>query len=84
MSSSLAAMASLNNENKQLLTLLTLDSDPAIRNLMVTTIKINNTNYLSWAQSFKLFISAQQKTQHLTKNPLNFKDPICDDWLASD
>ena len=77
-------MASSNDDNKQFSTLLTLSSDNAIKNLMATTVKLNGNNYLLWAQSFKLFIGAQQKVQHLTDDPPNFNDPTYEDSLASD
>ena len=46
-------MASLNYNNKQLSTPLIPNFDAATRNLMVATVKLNGTNYLLWAQSFK-------------------------------
>lgn len=50
-----------NNNNKQLLIVLTRGSDTAIKNLAATTVKLNGTNYFLWVQLFKLFIDAQWK-----------------------
>ena len=77
-------MASSNDDNKQFLTFLTLDSNNAIKNLMATIVNLNGTNYFLWVQSFKLFIGAQRKVQYLIDDLPNFNDLTYEDWLASD
>ncbi|XP_020252608.1 uncharacterized protein LOC109829921 [Asparagus officinalis] len=49
-----------------------------------TTIKLNGTNYLLWAQAFRIFIGAQSKLPHLLASPPPPSDPTYNSWLSSD
>ncbi|XP_020261846.1 uncharacterized protein LOC109837879 [Asparagus officinalis] len=49
-----------------------------------TTIKLNGTNYLLWAQAFRIFIGAQSKLPHLLASPPPTTDPTYSSWLSSD
>jgi len=49
------------------------------KHFFATTVKLNGTNYLLWAQSFRLFVGSQKKLKHLTQDPLAKGIAIYDD-----
>jgi len=49
-----------------------------------TTMKLNGSNYLLWAQAFHIFIGALNKLAHLLQSPLTGTDPTYATWLSSD
>ncbi|ONK76435.1 uncharacterized protein A4U43_C03F27860 [Asparagus officinalis] len=49
-----------------------------------TTVKLNGTNYLLWAQAFRIFIGAQNKLAHLLTPPLASTDPTYPAWISAD
>jgi len=54
------------------------------KTILGTTVKLNGSNYLLWAQAFRIFIGAQNKLAHLLKPPLADKDPTYVTWLTGD
>jgi len=54
------------------------------KTILGTTVKLNGSNYLLWAQAFRIFIGAQNKLAHLLKPPLADKDPTYVTWLIGD
>lgn len=43
-----------------------------LKNMLAITIKLNNTNYLLWAQSFIMFVISRKKKKHIFMTlPLN-------------
>ena len=49
-----------------------------------TTVKLNGSNYLLWAQAFRIFIDAQNKLSHLLQNPHATSGPTYVTWLMGD
>ena len=49
-----------------------------------TTMKLNGSNYLLWAQAFCIFISAQNKLAYLFQTPPANTDPTYVIWLTED
>ena len=52
----------------------TLISSPIVetfvpKTMLGTTVKLNGSNYLLWAQAFRIFIAAQNKLAHLLQSP---------------
>jgi len=45
------------------------------KTMLGTTIKLNGSNYLLWAQTFRIFIGAQNKLAHLLQDPPATLDP---------
>ena len=52
--------------------------------MLETTVKLNGSNYLLWAQVFHIFISAQNKLAHLLQSPPTDTDPTYVIWLTGD
>ena len=52
--------------------------------MLGTTVKLNGSNYLLWAQAFYIFIGAQNKLAHLLQPPLTDTDPTYVTWLTGD
>ena len=59
------------------------------KQISATTVKLNNTNYILWAKSFRLFVCSQ-KLKHLSEHPgtksTTFNDRVSNDcsmmtWL---
>ena len=46
----------------------TLDSTTS-KHLFATTVKLNDSNYLRWVQSFCLFVGLHKKQKHVTDDP---------------
>ena len=46
-----------------------------LKTVLRTTIKLNDFNYLLWAQAFCIFIDAQNKLAHLFQPPPAATDP---------
>ena len=49
-----------------------------------TTVKLNGSNYLLWAQAFRIFIGAQNKLTHLLEPPPATTDTTYETWLSGD
>ena len=47
-------------------------------------VKLNGSNYLLWAQAFRIFIGAQNRLDHLLQNPPATSDPTYMTWLTGD
>ena len=45
------------------------------KTMLGTTVKLNGSNYLLWAQMFFIFIDAQNKLAHLLQIPPVITDP---------
>jgi len=45
------------------------------KTMLGTTVKLNGSNYLLWAQVFRIFIGAQNKLAHLLFDPPATSDP---------
>ena len=54
------------------------------KTMLGTTIKLNGSNYLLWAQAFCIFIGAQNKLAHLLQDPPAITDPTYVTWLTGD
>jgi len=46
-----------------------------LKTMLGTTVKLNGSNYLLWAQMFFIFIDAQNKLAHLLQTPPAITDP---------
>jgi len=46
------------------------------------TVKLNGSNYLLWAQAFRIFIGTQNKLVHLLQPPPTDTDPTYVTWLT--
>ena len=44
--------------------------------LSITTIKLNERNYHSWAKSIQVYLLAQGQATYLTDDPPDSKDPL--------
>jgi len=78
-------MSTTDGENKKVSAVTTPTIDNMfLKSLAATIVKLNGTNYLIWAQSFRLFVGAQKKMKHLTNALSNTQDSECADWLADD
>ena len=55
-----------------------------LKMMLETTVKLNDSNYLLWAEAFCKFISAQNKLAHLLQSPLADTDPTYGTWLTGD
>ena len=49
-----------------------------------TTTKLNGSDYLLWAQAFRIFISPQNKLAHLLQSPPADTDPTYVIWITED
>jgi len=47
-------------------------------------VKLNGSNYLLWAQAFRIFIGPQNKLAHLIQPPPADTDPTYVTWLTVD
>lgn len=47
-------------------------------------MKLNDTIYLLWVQSFRLLVRLHKKLKHITNDPLVKSATPYDDWVASD
>ena len=45
------------------------------KTMLGTAVKLNGSNYLLWAQAFRIFIGAQNKLAHLLQAPPANIDP---------
>jgi len=54
------------------------------KTMLGTTVKLNGSNYLLWAQVFCIFIGAQSKLAHLLQAPPATTDPTYVTWLIGD
>ena len=54
------------------------------KTMLGTTVKLNSSNYLLWAQAFRIFIGAQNKLAHLLQVPPTNTDPTYVTWLTGD
>ena len=45
------------------------------KTILRTTVKLNGSNYLLWAQTFYIYIGAQNKLAHLLQSPPAATDP---------
>ena len=52
--------------------------------ILRTTMKLNDSNYLLWAQAFYIFIGAQNKLTYLLQSPLAATDPTYATWIFGD
>ena len=50
--------------------------------ILGTTVKLNDSNYLLWAQAYHIFIGAQNKLTHLLKLPPAATDPTYVTWFT--
>jgi len=55
-----------------------------LKTMLGTTRKLNDFNYLLWAQEFRIFIGAQNKLAHLLQPPPADTDPTYVTWLTGD
>ena len=67
----------------------TLTSSPAagmlgLKTILETTVKLNGSNYLLWAQVFHIFIGAQNKLSHLLAPPPATTDTTYETWISGD
>ena len=53
-----------------------------LKTILETTVKLNGSNYLLWAQAFRIFIGAQNKLAHLLQLPPANTDPTYVTWLT--
>jgi len=53
------------------------------KHFLASAVKLNDTNYFLWAQSFRLFIGLQKKLKHLTQNPSETGTTAYDHCLAN-
>lgn len=51
--------------------------------VMDTTVRLNGTNYLPWARTFRIFNGAQSKLVHLLAPP-DTTDPTYTAWVSTD
>ena len=54
------------------------------KTILGTTVKLNGSNYLLWAQTFRIFIGVQRKLAHLLQNSHATSDPTYIIWLTGD
>ena len=54
------------------------------KTMLGTIVKLNGSNYLLWAQAFRIFIGAQNKLAHLLQPPPAHTDPPYENWLIED
>ena len=54
------------------------------KTILGTTVKLNNSNYLLWAQAFCIFIGAENKLDHLLQFPPSATDLTYVIWLTGD
>ena len=54
------------------------------KTILVTTVKLNGSNYLLWAQAFRIFIGIQNKLAYLLQDQLATTDPTYATWLTGD
>ena len=52
------------------------------KTMLGTTVKLNGSNNLLWAQAFRIFIGAQNKSVHLLQPPLADTDLMYMTWLT--
>ena len=52
------------------------------KTMLGTTVKLNDSNYLLYAQAFRVFISTQNKLTHLLQSPPAATDPTYVTWLT--
>ena len=52
------------------------------KTILGTTMKLNGSSYLLWAQTFSIFISAQNKLAHLLQSPPTATDLTYVSWLT--
>jgi len=52
--------------------------------MLGTTVKLNGSNYLLWAQTFHIFIGTQNKLAHLLQPPPADTDITYVTWLTRD
>ena len=50
--------------------------------ILGTTVKLNGSNYLLWAQNFRIFICAQNKSAHLLESSHVASDTTYKAWLS--
>ena len=67
----------------------TLTSPPAAgmfgpKTILETTVKLNGSNYLLWAQVFRILIGAQNKLAHLFEFSPVATDTTYEIWLSGD
>jgi len=67
----------------------TLISSPIIetfvlKTMLGTAMKLNGSNYLLWAQVFRIFIGAQNKLTHLLQSPPAATDSTYVTWLTGE
>ena len=51
------------------------------KTVLGTKVKLNGSNYLSWVQTFRIFIGSQNKLAHLLQPPPIAIDPTDVTWL---
>ena len=56
----------------------------APKTMLGTAVKLNGSNYLLWAQAFRIFIGIQNKMAHLFQPPPTTTDPTYVTWLTGD
>jgi len=54
------------------------------KTMLGTTVKLNGSNYLLWAQAFRIFIGAQNKLAYLLQDSPATSDPTYVIWLTGD
>jgi len=52
------------------------------KTMLGTTVKLNGSSYLLWAQAFRIFIGAQNKLALFLQSPLVDTDPTYVTWLT--
>ena len=67
----------------------TLVSSPIVetstpKTVLGTRVKLCGSNYLLWAQPFRIFIGTRNKLSHLLLPPPAVTDPSYDTWLIGD
>ena len=55
-----------------------------LKTMLGTIAKLNGSNYLLWAQAFRIFIGAQNKLAHLLQALPANTDPTYMTWLTRD
>ena len=62
-------MSPSKSENKQVSVIIPTMANTVPKSFVATAVKLNGTNYLLWAQSFRLFARDQKKMKHLIDAP---------------
>ena len=59
-------------------------SDPILRSVSGTSMKLNEKNYVLWTKSFQVILGTHRKIKHITQDPPDIKDSKYDAWFADD